>query len=99
MLRSSQSGFTPNTFHFTSQRLCHYADELEREADPVLEAARPPKEWPANGAIELKQVVMSYRAGLPPVLKGLSLSVGAGEKIGVVGRCGGHYATTRRARR
>jgi len=31
---------------------------------------------------------MSCRAGLPPVLKGLSLSVGAGEKIGVVGRTG-----------
>ncbi|KAL8290351.1 hypothetical protein RQP46_002609 [Phenoliferia psychrophenolica] len=70
------------------ERLCHYADELEREADAVIVDARPPAEWPAHGAIELKQVVMSYRAGLPPVLKGLSLTVGAGEKIGVVGRTG-----------
>ncbi|KAK4704538.1 lysophospholipase, partial [Phenoliferia sp. Uapishka_3] len=70
------------------ERLVHYADELEREAPAVIEGSRPPSEWPAHGAIELKKVVMSYRVGLPPVLKGLSLSVGAGEKIGVVGRTG-----------
>lgn len=29
---------------------------------------------------------MSYRPDLPPVLKGMTLSVGAGERIGVVGR-------------
>lgn len=30
---------------------------------------------------------MRYRPGLPFVLKGLSMSVKGGEKIGVVGRC------------
>lgn len=68
------------------ERVIHYADELEQEAPAVVEDSRPPQNWPAQGAIEIKKVVMSYRAGLPPVLKGLSLSVGAGEKIGVVGR-------------
>lgn len=31
---------------------------------------------------------MSYRPGLPPVLKGVSLLIPGGEKIGIVGRTG-----------
>ncbi|GAA5994171.1 uncharacterized protein JCM10292_001909 [Rhodotorula paludigena] len=70
------------------ERVLHYAHKLEREAPPVIEDARPPPEWPAGGAIDFKNVVMSYRPDLPPVLKGLSLNIGAGEKVGVVGRTG-----------
>ncbi|GAA5952191.1 hypothetical protein JCM8115_003528 [Rhodotorula mucilaginosa] len=70
------------------ERLLHYANKLEREAPAVIEDNRPPESWPAGGAIEFKNVVMSYRPDLPPVLKGLNLSVRAGEKIGVVGRTG-----------
>jgi ATP-binding cassette subfamily C (CFTR/MRP) protein 1 len=36
----------------------------------------------------MDSVVMSYREGLPPVLKGISLSVKGGEKVGVIGRTG-----------
>ena len=36
----------------------------------------------------MDEVVMSYRTGLPPVLKGISMKVRDGEKIGVVGRTG-----------
>lgn len=68
------------------ERILHYASELEQEAPAVIEDKRPPADWPAKGAIEFKKVVMAYRPELPPVLKGLSLSIGAGEKIGVVGR-------------
>lgn len=68
------------------ERLLHYANKLEREAPAVIEDNRPPESWPAGGAIEFKNVVMSYRPDLPPVLKGLNLSVRAGEKIGVRGR-------------
>ncbi|GAA5925731.1 hypothetical protein JCM1841_001743 [Sporobolomyces salmonicolor] len=70
------------------ERVLHYAHKLEAEAPAVIEDSRPPQDWPAQGAIKFKNVVMSYRPGLPPVLKGLSLSVGAGERIGVVGRTG-----------
>jgi ATP-binding cassette subfamily C (CFTR/MRP) protein 1 len=48
----------------------------------------PPKTWPESGAIEFTDLVMSYRPGLPPVLRGVSLHVRGGEKIGVVGRTG-----------
>ena len=47
----------------------------------------PPPSWPESGAIEFKDVEMRYRPGLPLVLKGLSMSIKGGEKIGVVGRC------------
>ncbi|GAA5823616.1 hypothetical protein JCM11251_000700 [Rhodosporidiobolus azoricus] len=70
------------------ERVMHYANNLEREAPAVIEDARPPAEWPREGAVEFKDVVMSYRPELPPVLKGLNLSVLPGEKIGVVGRTG-----------
>lgn len=68
------------------ERVLHYAHHLEQEAPAIIEDNRPPASWPAEGKIEFDNVVMSYRKDLPPVLKGLSLSVEAGEKIGVVGR-------------
>ncbi|GAA5927818.1 uncharacterized protein JCM15063_006002 [Sporobolomyces koalae] len=61
---------------------------LPSEAPAVIEDSKLPAEWPHAGAIEFKKVFMSYRPDLPPVLKGLSLTVGAGERIGVVGRTG-----------
>lgn len=70
------------------ERLLHYANELEREAPAIIEESRPEKSWPEHGAIQMNKIVMSYRKGLPPVLKGLSLDIKAGEKVGVVGRTG-----------
>ncbi|KAJ7513244.1 ABC protein [Mycena galericulata] len=73
------------------ERVVHYArgdlvpQEAAHDSDPQN---KPPAEWPAHGAIEFKEVTMSYRPGLPNVLHGISLSVKAGEKIGVVGRTG-----------
>jgi ABC-type multidrug transport system fused ATPase/permease subunit len=72
----------------STERLLHYANTLEQEAPMEIPATKPVKGWPSQGAIEFSNVVMSYRTGLPAVLKGLSLSVQAGEKIGIVGRTG-----------
>ena len=36
----------------------------------------------------MKSVVLKYRPELPDVLKGLSISIRSGEKIGIVGRTG-----------
>ncbi|KAK0613977.1 ABC transporter [Immersiella caudata] len=47
----------------------------------------PPPEWPANGAIEIKNLTASY-GGSNLVLKDLSLSIAAGDKIGICGRTG-----------
>lgn len=70
------------------ERLLHYGNKLDAEAPAVVEDNRPPENWPASGAIEFENVVMSYRPDLPAVLKGLTLSVKAGERVGVVGRTG-----------
>jgi ABC-type multidrug transport system fused ATPase/permease subunit len=45
-------------------------------------------EWPTAGAIEMRAVAMRYREGLPLVLRGLTLSIAAHEKVGIVGRTG-----------
>ncbi|KIL64510.1 hypothetical protein M378DRAFT_163292 [Amanita muscaria Koide BX008] len=70
------------------ERLAHYATEIEQEPPHELPDAKPPKSWPAEGHVELDKVVLSYRPGLPVVLKGISMSVNGGEKIGIVGRTG-----------
>ncbi|WVQ72250.1 hypothetical protein IAR50_001799 [Cryptococcus sp. DSM 104548] len=64
------------------------ADELPQEAPHRISSTEPSKSWPEQGTVEFKDVVMSYRPGLPPVLKGLSISIAAGEKVGIIGRTG-----------
>ncbi|KAF8656809.1 hypothetical protein AX16_002359 [Volvariella volvacea WC 439] len=70
------------------ERIVHYATAVEQEAPHQLSANKPPAPWPSEGRVELKDVVLGYRPELPPVLKGISMSVRAGEKIGIVGRTG-----------
>ncbi|WVQ79719.1 hypothetical protein IAT38_001819 [Cryptococcus sp. DSM 104549] len=71
-----------------AERIMHYANELEQEHPHDIPQTKPPTGWPAQGTVEFKDVRMRYRPELPDVLKGLTLSVGAAEKIGVVGRTG-----------
>jgi len=68
------------------ERIVYYTREVPQDPDHERPDNKPPKEWPKEGSIEFKDVVMSYRPGLPPVLKGLSMTVQGGEKIGIVGR-------------
>ncbi|KZV54371.1 ABC transporter C family member 4-like [Dorcoceras hygrometricum] len=53
----------------------------------------PPPNWPIRGYIELKNLQVRYRPDTPLVLKGITLSIRGGEKIGVVGRTGGGKST------
>ncbi|KAM1213164.1 hypothetical protein PS2_004614 [Malus domestica] len=62
--------------------------ELPSEAPAVIESNRPQPGWPSSGSIEFEDVVLHYRPGLPPVLHGLSFTVSASEKLGIVGRTG-----------
>ncbi|KAI0783557.1 P-loop containing nucleoside triphosphate hydrolase protein [Abortiporus biennis] len=70
------------------ERIVHYAHELEQEAPHELPENKPVAPWPSEGQVELKGVVLRYRPELPPVLKGISMSVRPGEKVGIVGRTG-----------
>lgn len=51
-------------------------------------ASPPPPSWPSEGAVEVRDLLMSYRPGQPPVLNGLSFSIQPSQKIGVCGRTG-----------
>ncbi|XP_073153667.1 ABC transporter C family member 4-like isoform X2 [Henckelia pumila] len=53
----------------------------------------PPPSWPIRGNIELINLQVRYRPDTPLVLKGITLSIKGGEKIGVVGRTGGGKST------
>ncbi|KAJ1301602.1 hypothetical protein OPQ81_008850 [Rhizoctonia solani] len=70
------------------ERILHYAQHVEQEAPYEVPDKEPPASWPESGEVELKDVVMSYRPGLPAVLRGLSMRIKGGEKIGIVGRTG-----------
>ena len=64
----------------------HYTQEVAQDADYERPENKLPPEWPVQGAIEFEDVEMSYRPELPTVLKGLTMTVQGGEKVGIVGR-------------
>lgn len=69
-----------------AERVHYYGTQLEEEApDHVGEV---PPAWPQKGEIVFENVQLRYRAGLPLVLKDVSVHVRGGERVGVVGRTG-----------
>ncbi|KAG8924251.1 hypothetical protein FRC02_010555 [Tulasnella sp. 418] len=74
------------------ERLLHYSHHIEQEPPHEIPDKRPPN-WPSSGQLEFENVQMSYRPGLPLVLKSLTFSVKAGEHIGIVGRTGAGKST------
>ena len=85
------------------ERVLYYSHEIPQEAamtsdelDDVKagtsfggkKAIHTTKEWPESGSLTLSNLQMRYRTETPLVLKGLNVSIGAGERIGVVGRTG-----------
>ena len=48
----------------------------------------PADAWPAGGRVAYRHFYLRYRAATPLVLRDLSFSIAAGEKIGVCGRTG-----------
>ncbi|KAJ3712563.1 hypothetical protein C8R42DRAFT_713545 [Lentinula raphanica] len=66
----------------------YYAEEIEQEAAHELPDKKPPSPWPSQGHVKFDNVVLKYCPELPPVLKGISMDVRGGEKIGIAGRTG-----------
>ncbi|KAJ6161271.1 ABC transporter integral membrane type 1, partial [Penicillium chermesinum] len=69
-----------------TERLHYYGTQLDEEAP--LHLGEVPDSWPEKGRIQFVDVKMRYRDGLPLVLKGLSMDIQGGERIGIVGRTG-----------
>jgi len=59
--------------------------ELETENQGGNEVA---ENWPSQGKIEVKGLDIAYSADLPLVLKGVSFTIAARQRIGIVGRTG-----------
>ncbi|XP_017415330.2 ABC transporter C family member 4 isoform X1 [Vigna angularis] len=53
----------------------------------------PPANWPGQGNVDIKDLQVRYRPNTPLVLKGITLSINGGEKVGVVGRTGSGKST------
>jgi ATP-binding cassette subfamily C (CFTR/MRP) protein 1 len=58
------------------------------EIEELGDRKKAPENWPSNGAIEFRNVSLSYGENQPNVLKNLTFKIRAGEKIGIVGRTG-----------
>jgi hypothetical protein len=61
------------------ERVLHYS-ELPSEGAPTT-PDDPPLSWPEKGNVTFSNVEMSYREGLPLVLKNISFQVNPGEKV------------------
>ncbi|CAG8602800.1 21542_t:CDS:10 [Gigaspora margarita] len=70
------------------ERLVHYSNNLEVEAENIIPDNRPPPGWPSRGEIHIKNLEIKYGPDSPLVLKGISIDFMAAEKIGIVGRTG-----------
>uniref|UniRef100_A0A453M826 ABC transporter domain-containing protein n=1 Tax=Aegilops tauschii subsp. strangulata TaxID=200361 RepID=A0A453M826_AEGTS len=63
------------------------------EAEWRIKDCLPVANWPTRGDIEVIDLKVRYRHNTPLVLKGITLSIHRGEKIGVVGRTGSGKST------
>jgi ABC-type multidrug transport system fused ATPase/permease subunit len=84
------------------ERVVEYLD-LPQEPPREIEGKEVPAYWPSTATItddpnpkpliEVENLVIRYAPELPPVLTGVSFSLKAGEKIGLLGRTGSGKST------
>ncbi|KAL6841170.1 hypothetical protein ACP4OV_029139 [Aristida adscensionis] len=66
---------------------------LPSEAAWEVADCLPSPNWPSRGDIDIKDLKVRYRMNTPLILKGITVSIQSGEKIGVVGRTGSGKST------
>ena len=69
------------------ERIKEYQGGLPQEAAWEMDED-PGPDWPHIGNISVDNLEMRYREGLDLVLKGISLNISGGQKVGIVGRTG-----------
>ncbi|KAF9025817.1 multidrug resistance-associated ABC transporter [Hymenopellis radicata] len=78
------------------ERIVEYLD-LPQEPPAVIESSRPPAYWPSrmtnDNLVTVENLVVKYAPELPAVLHGVSFSLRAGERIGLLGRTGSGKST------
>ncbi|XP_051213046.1 ABC transporter C family member 14 isoform X1 [Lolium perenne] len=63
------------------------------ETEWTIKECLPVANWPSKGDINIIDLKVRYRHNTPLVLKGITISIHGGEKIGVVGRTGSGKST------
>eukprot|EP00058_Branchiostoma_floridae_P022515 XP_002608005.1 hypothetical protein BRAFLDRAFT_74957 [Branchiostoma floridae] len=74
------------TMMTSAERVLEYT-KLDPEVEPETKVD-PPAGWPQHGSIALQNASFSYSKGGPEVLKDLTETIAAQEKVGIVGRTG-----------
>ncbi|QDS72379.1 hypothetical protein FKW77_008421 [Venturia effusa] len=69
-----------------------FVETIPSEVSPVDDRPPPPPEWPENGALELRNVSIQYDDE-NYALKGISMMINAGQKVGICGRTGSGKST------
>ena len=69
---------------------CHLESEapLDLDSDKQL-----PTSWPHQGTIQVQDLSVRYRPGLPLALAGINLTIDNGSRVGIVGRTGSGKST------
>ncbi|KAF5519460.1 Multidrug resistance protein fer6 [Colletotrichum aenigma] len=75
----------------STERVYYYGRRLKEE--PPAHLGQLPTEWPHAGGIVFNNVQLRYRPRLPLVLKGVSMQVKGGERVGIIGRTGSGKST------
>ncbi|KAH6564572.1 hypothetical protein BASA50_004382 [Batrachochytrium salamandrivorans] len=74
------------------ERIDEYLN-IEQDAAAVVDDYRPADQWPEQGCIEFKELCIRYSPEQPLVLDKVTFTVGAFEKVGIVGRTGAGKST------
>lgn len=72
------------------ERCDYYTNSIIPEAPWVVpeEDAKLPADWPQQGVVEFKNIVMKYRENLDPAVRDVSFKILPKENVGIVGRTG-----------
>jgi len=72
------------------ERLLEYqGEDFPREAASELpDDPKADEAWPTEGKIDIKDLELRYRDGLPLALAGLTMNIPAGSSVGICGRTG-----------
>jgi ABC-type multidrug transport system fused ATPase/permease subunit len=72
------------------ERLAQFLN-LPEEAPLVVTDVRPPEDWPLHGRVVIRDLRVRYRPALDLILRGVSLTIEPGTKVGICGRTVGSW--------
>eukprot|EP00946_MAST-07B_sp_MAST-7B-sp1_P004980 g4980.t1 len=77
----------------SAERVLEYINLQQEPPHETAMEFKPHENWPSKGEIRFEEAVLSYRDDLSPALTGLSVTIEAGKKVGIVGRTGAGKST------